>query len=419
MDINDSASLEARAERRDNEKNSSTSLSERLSVENQSGEIGKKYFASSVLVALEINGSADKNEDSAEPTYQLSNKISHPKGVVVHNDAPGENAQKLAAGGQIRQSGKKTELVFSGQDKVIIDTTGGAADILSNDAYQKEVRYKGSTWQQTVFSSENDRRITFGINGISSIENKGIMELFPGGIPSDNGSEPANISSTELTAIFSSHGRHDLSKALNKIDNAEGAAHSPFLNSNGAESSIVALSKALKDRAELVEKAAILEPSNASSFNVSAENQLRIALQNMREQFGAGTPESKEFAQALKVRLSGNQDKEQEEEIDRLAFEIRRAGLMETVIASIEKGLNGSGTLAADETQAVRQALICMHILSGDEGLASFVKDTNLRTSNYDLQAPIAEGGPFHHGAIMMTPDGSTSYTGAFRLVQQ
>ncbi len=419
MDKNDSASFEARAERRDDEKNFSSSLSERLSIENQSGEISKKYFASTALVALEINENADKDDDSAEPVYHLSNKISAPKGVIVHDAPAGENAQKLAAGGQIKKDGDKTILQFSSQDNVVIDTRGGAADIVSKDTYQKEVRYKGSPWQQTVFSSENDRRITVGVNGISSIENKGVMEIFPGGIPSDRGSEPANIPSDQLNAVFASHGRRDLSRALSKVDSAEGRAQNEFLNTKGTESSLKALSKAIKDRAELIEKAASLEPALSGSFNISAENQLRIALQNMREHFGAGTPESKVFAQTLKDRLDDNKDKEQEEEIDRLAFEIRRAGLMESVIASLEKGTNSSGTLAPDGIQTVRQALICMHILGGEDGLASFVKDTNLRTSNYDLLAPVAEGGPFHHGAIMMTPDGATSYTGAFRLLKQ
>lgn len=206
---------------------------------------------------------------------------------------------------------------------------------------------------------------------------------------------------------------------LRELDKSQAAAQKAVDRNQADKTNIASLSKTMKDRAFLLELAASILPSQKSFLNAAAENQFRSALSKMREQFGAGSPESGDFANALGFYLKEHGDFDHQEEIDRLVFEHRRGGLMKDVLETIDKSGPHVTSQSMEPERAVglRKSLITMHALSGDDGLKGFVDDVNRRLSYRDLIAPADQPGRFRHGAIILTPDGATRYGGSFELV--
>ena len=398
----------------------SSDAAAKLSVDNQFADNSKRVYSFAALVSLEIvqdePKAAPDSRACAEPCKELSFQIKPVKGYVAHGDLS-EATQKLAAGGQISKTGDKVEIDFSQDDHLAIDTSSGDVAIDSVNRYQKEVHYKGTAWQKTVLTSNNDTRITFGTDNIHSIEHGGLLESFPHVIPKSIGCEPRVPASEELLELFNDYGLKDLRKALRRVDRQEADANRLNEKNQADKPAIEALAKVMKDRGILLEKAAEALPDQEKKLTASAENQLRNALKNMREVYGAGTPETQPYAQALEGLLKATHDKEHDEEIERLGFEARRAGLMKSVIESIEKFPDAdSQSMPVDRAQALRMSLISIHIAGGDPALKSFVEDINHRLKERELQAPKEEGGPFRHGAIILTPEGSTRYGGSFEI---
>ncbi|MFW1332020.1 hypothetical protein ACEV9E_25465, partial [Vibrio parahaemolyticus] len=91
-------------------------------------------------------------------------------------------------------------------------------------------------------------------------------------------------------------------------------------------------------------------------------------------------------AHALQSFLKANPDSDQEEEVERLGFELKRAGQIKDVIDNIAKSPNKSAmTMPAEQAQTIRRALISTHIAGGDEGLKAFVNDVNQRLDKQQL----------------------------------
>lgn len=410
-----------------NRKDLDAASSARLAIENQSSDTGSRIYAFAALVSLEIVQSGEKPGASrvsdsracAEPCKELSYQIKPVKAFFAHGDLSAD-AQRLAVGGSISKSGDKVEIDFSEDDHVEIDTSSGDVAIDSKNHYQKEVHYKGTAWQKTVLTSNNDTRISFGTDNIHSIEHNGTIETFPHVIPKSVGCEPRIPASEELKELFTDYGFKDLRKALKRIDRQEAEADQLFEQRHGDKTSVQAVSNAIKERGLLLGKAAEVLPDREKRLNASAENQLRTALSKMREQYGVGTPETKPFAEALEGLLKASHDKDHDEEIERLGFEARRAGLMKGVIDTIEKAPEAdSQSLDLEKAQSLRMSLISIHIAGGDPALKSFVDDINQRLRQRALQAPKEEGGPFRHGAIILTPEGSTRYGGSFEIISK
>lgn len=416
------ALLEAAAEKLDRSPRqlSVDELSVRLSLENQVADAGRSR-ASVTLVALELSGAAKEKADSSiEPYRDTTFVVRTPKSVVIHQGGPiGPLKQELAVGGQISKNGDIFEINFPNDEKVAYDAKTGTVQVDSKDSrYQYEVHFKGTPWQRTIITSDHETRVEFGPKGIGSIERNGAMEIFPGAFSLRDGSEPPVPESQRLAKALKDHGRQDLVKLLNKVDHMEALAEKTFNDHPGEKNSIRILSDGIRERGLLFEKAAGALPGQAKDLKVAAENQLRIALRNMREQFGAGTPETKDCAHALQSFLKANPDSDQEEEVERLGFELKRAGQIKDVIDNIAKSPNKSAmTMPAEQAQTIRRALISTHIAGGDEGLKAFVNDVNQRLDKQQLVAPNETPGPFHHGGIIWTPEGSTRYGGSFELV--
>lgn len=388
----------------------------RIAVENQLS-YRDRNTQSAILVAVEIVAySKDVSADSRLPVYDTSFKVRPASALAVHKDDVGEHAQKLAGGGDIRKQGDKYEINLANSDKIKFDVRSGALEVDSFDKYQKEVHYKGSQWQETVLTSDHDTRITFGKDKIRSIESNGVLEVFPNDKTS-SGKDPVRPASSELAAIFLQNGRRDLVRSLNIIDRKEEIALESLKETNGSQESVKALADSLKDRGILLEKAAALAPGKSESLYANAESQFRNALRNLREKFGAGTPETKASVEALQTFLKTHGERDQQEEVERLGFEARRAYLISNVIDNIE---GARATSVEDMPQwrsnSVRSSLISMHIASGDNGLKTFVSDVNKRLQEQELIAPVYQGGFLRHGAILLTPEGPTRYNGSFDL---
>jgi len=392
----------------------------RLAVDNQSG--APVHKSDVALVRLEICDAQNDDGSSAEPCSDLSFKVSPVKNVVVHRGQLDDTVQPLSGGGQIRKDNDSVEVGFPNDDKVVVNTKTGEVNVDSQEKYQKDIHFEGTPWQRTIITSDNDTRITVGPENISSVEHNGVMEVFPRSYSIHLGSEPRMPASEELTRKLADKGRDDLSNELDRVDTEEQRAHQAFKPHDS--SSVSELSQSIKDRAAFLEKAAQALPAEAQTLNAAAENQLRIALKNMRDQFGAGTPETKDYAEALSDLLKRQGNGDQQQEIDRLSFEAKRGRLMGNVVDNIENSPNeaypptpGVEIMAQDRAIAVRKSLISVHISGGDNALKSFVNDVNQRLDSSVLVAPVGGGGPFHHGAIILTEEGATTYNGSFKLI--
>lgn len=387
------------------------SLNARLAVENQSGPIARQSEAT--LVRLEL--AAFRTDDSSkEPIREMTFSVSPVQNIVVHGGELGTAAQKLAVGGQIRKTGDLIQVAFPNDDKIAVNLKTGDVAVESYDRYQKEVHFQGTPWQKTILTSENDTRVTVGPQNISSIERGGMMEVFPRSYSRLVGAEPRLPASEELNRKLSEADRDDLREELGKIDRAESAARKATPGDAKDES----LAEAIKQRGIFLEKTAQALPDDAVNLDACAENQLRTALKNMRDKFGSGTPEAKSFAEALLKLLASKDNSNQQDEVERLNFEIKRSNLLEKVIDYIKESPGETyQTMDRDRSQKIRASLISIHIAGGDNALKDFVADVNRRIESARLVAPVGEGGPFHHGAIILTPEGATSYNGSFNLV--
>jgi hypothetical protein len=393
-------------------------LGARLAVENQSGRVSRQTEAS--LVNLELYVCRTKYDASDPPEVELPFSVKPVKGVVVHGGEIGEAAQRLAVGGQIRKRGDRLEIAFPSEGSLSIGLKTGDVSIDSANKYQKEVHFEDSPWQRTILTSNDDTRITVGSLNISSIERNGVMEIFPRSYSKLVGAEPRIPASEELFRKFSDRGRQDLNAELSRIDRQEDSAEEAVIRNGSDKSTVSALSSAEKSRGLFLEKAARLLPDDAVKLDACAENELRTALHNMRAFFGAGTPESQNYAQALLDLLNEKDNAGQQEERDRLTFEAKRGRLMKSVVEDIEDAFGESHeTVSRERATDIKNSLISIYIAGGDSGLKSFVDEINGRLESSVLIAPLGLDGPFRPGAIILTPEGPSRYNGSFDLVRK
>lgn len=389
----------------------------RLAVDNQSGSFGTKAL-SVALVNLEIVRTAYTADASEEPIFELPFRLKENRSVIKHENEISNQAQRLAAGGQVSKFGSEIQLNLDNGDEVTFDSKNGDIQISSHDRFQKEVQYKGTSWQQTVLTSDKDTRITFTQNSLRSVEHDGIKDVFAPTGTLQNHSKPELPDRSRLNRELNDLGYSSLVRELNEVEKREALAIKKYGNDLHSKAAADVLSLTMKDRSTLLEQASSVLPQESSILNASAENQLRVALAGMREIYGAGTPETKTLALALQNHLKNEHDADNDEEISRLAFEARRGGLLKDIVDNVNKSPDAtSQTLPQEQAIPVRKSLITMHILTGDDGLKSFVDDVNKRLRYEDLVAPADQPGPFHHGAIILTPDGATRYGGSFELV--
>lgn len=113
----------------------------------------------------------------------------------------------------------------------------------------------------------------------------------------------------------------------------------------------------------------------------------------------------------------GEQDDQADQPTPHQKLEQRRSGLIKEVVDNIEKSPDATvQSLPKDQATAIRKDLVTVQILGGDKGLKEFVDDVNKQLHSQILIAPVDPPGPFHSGAIILTPDGYTRYGGGFRL---
>jgi hypothetical protein len=350
--------------------------------------------------------------------YELPFPIKESKFVLGHSKEISSTPQSLAAGGEVSKKGSFIHLGFDNGDELDFDSRNGDIHISSQDKFQKEVQYKGTSWQRTVLTSDKDTRITFTQDHLSSVEHNGAKDVFSNPTELQNGSEPSLPNKSTLSNELKQFGFPEIAHDLNDVEKREASALKKYANDLHSKPAIDALSQTMKERAALLDEASRVLPHESSSLSAAAENQLRVALSNLRGLYGAGMPETKPLALALQNHLKMENDPDNDEEISRLAFEARRGGLVKDVADNVNKSPYASvETLPQSQAITVRKSLITMHILSGDDGLKSFVSDVNKRLRYEDLVAPADDPGPFHHGAIILTEDGATRYGGSFKLV--
>ena len=390
----------------------------RLAVENQTGSSGSKALYAS-LVRIEISDRSYA-ASSEEPVYELPFPIKESKFVLGHNKEISTTPQTLAAGGVVSKKDSFIHLDFANGDELDFDSKNGDIHISSRDRFQKEVQYKGTSWQRTVLTSDKDSRIIFTQDHLSSVEHNGAKDVFSNVSELHESSEPSLPDKASLSKELKQFGFPEIARELNDVDKREASALKKYANDLHSKAAIDALSQSMRERAALLNEASKILPHESSLLTAVAENQLRVALSNLRGLYGAGMPETRVLALALQDHLKNTADGDNEEEISRLGFEARRGGLLKDLVDNVNKSPYASAeTLPQSQAIAVRKSLITMHILSGDEGLKSFVSDLNKRLKYEDLIAPADDPGPFHHGAIILTEDGATRYGGSFKLVRR
>lgn len=396
-----------------------TEFASSLIFERQEGRLAKRQeYSAAGFVVFEMSQSTFQvKTESKEPVYETSFSIKPANKISLHKGDIGEKPEKLDVGGSISKKNSLIKIELDNADSIVFDTTTGKAKIDSLDRYQKEVHYKGTPWQTTVYSSDHNKRISFGPDHIKSIESDGEKEVFSHFSPKIIGSEPRLPSNAELSRLFKMNGRIDLENDLENIDRKEQAARSNPETTNGSTESLKQAWELEKQRASLLEKAVGLLQADPERLHACAEQQLRSALKELRSKYGAGTPESKEHVDALKDLLVQNQDPEQEEEIQRLEFESRRAKHMERVMDNLSHSpASDIAHMAPGAVDAIRKSLISIHIAVGDPGLKTFVKELNERLSGKELLAPPPRTGFLKPGVVWLTPEGATRYNGDFQI---
>ncbi len=385
-----------------------------LSIQNQEGFSGRnEAYGKLSLVSFEVSSTQKSDYSSKEPVKEMSFKVKAPDKFLVHQQELSGSYQDLAVGGRIKLDGGKVKIELADDQKVEIDLASQDVKINSDANFQREIRFKGSDWQKTVLSSDRNTRIVFSKDSIDSIEQNGVMESFPKAIAISVGVEPRGPAYEELTQLFNQYGLSSLNQGLKKIERLESDARQ-----NNGNKDISA--RAQLEMGLLLDRAALLFPDKHDKFSLCAENNLRHALEDVRALYGTGTPESRSYVEALKTHLEKTNDSEHKDEIDRLAFESKRAGLINTVIENIEKNPSAnSQTMPVDSAYQLRMSLISMHIAGGDPALKSFIEDVNQRLRSVELVLPVQQSGPFRHGAILLTPEGATRYNGSFELIQK
>lgn len=363
------------------------------------------------LIKIEI---VDHSSDAAqEPLRETTFKMPAVSIVKTHAGLS-EGEEALQGGGTIKRSRNGIDIQVSReQNPIHIDTIDGMASVDSADRMQKEVHFFGSPWEKTILTSDKGVRLSFSGNRLSSIQKDNIEDRFFSLSGKGKGESPSSPTDDELAYIFAAAKRADLARDLKHIESEQQEA-AEFARYGEIESSRLVSAKAALDRGVLLEQVAAVAPNKSTSFNAAAENEMRSALEIVRDKFGAGTPETKSYVDALNRHLNSYHSDEMKGEMERLSFESRRASLMTKSIANID--LINSADLNGRAAQELRAGLISMHIAGGDNGLSSFVEDVNKRLANKSLKAPNDVSGFARHGAIIWTPEGSTRYSGSFDL---
>ncbi len=378
----------------------------------EADSIPQAYDANTTLVKIEIvDHSAGQ---SFEPLRETSYNMPKPDLVKAHSEI-GQNSEKLQVGGTIRRSGNGIDIELSDKGRAIhIDTVNGASFVDSEDRLQKEVRFFNSPWEETVLTNANGLRLTFSGERLKSIQKDNVEDLFLSFSPKHVGSTPRLPSNQDLLETFTDAQRNDLKQDLAHIEAEKKDATHAMAKGNVDAAGLIS-AKASLDLGLLLEKTANIDGAHSVELNASAESELRSALNVVRNRYGAGTPETVDYANALNRHLASIDSVEMKDEIERLSFESRRAALMSKSIKNVEAVLAGASD-KDNSAQQLRASLISIHIAGGDSGLKSFVEDLNKRLSGKTLKAPNETPGLARHGAIIWTPEGSTRYSGSFDI---
>lgn len=363
------------------------------------------------LIRIEI---VDHSPDAVqEPLRETTFKMPAVSIVKTHAGLS-EGEEALQGGGTIKKSQDGIDIQISREQSPIhIDTIDGVASVDSAERLQKEVHFFDSPWEKTILTSDSGVRLSFSGNRLSSIQKGNAEDRFISPSAKHKGEAPNSPSTDELGGIFAASKRADLARELKHIESEEQES-AEFARHGEMDKSRLVSAQAALDRGVLLEQAAAIKPNKFTTFNAAAENEMRSALEIVRDKFGAGTPETKAYVDALNRHLNSYHSDEMKGEMERLSFESRRASLMTRSIANID--LINSADLNGRPAQELRAGLISIHIAGGDKGLSSFVEDINKRLINKNLKAPNDVSGFARHGAIIWTPEGSTRYSGSFDL---
>ena len=380
-----------------------------------SNPFSRGFSPNAALVSIEIVDHS--TGQSFEPLRETSYSMPNPDVINVHSEL-GVGSEKLGVGGTIRKSDHGLEIELANQGNTIhIDTINGTSFVDSEGRFQKELHFFDSPWEETVLTNANGLRLTFSGERLKSIQRDNVEDSFLSYSPKEFGSGPCLPSSKELLETFNAARRSDLKRDLAQIEAEKKDAALAFAKGNTEGAGLLSAKVSL-DLGLLLEKTAGIDVARSVELNASAENELRSALNAVRKRYGAGTPETVTYTNALNRHLVSIDSAELKDEIERLNFESRRAALMSKSIKNVE-AVVARASDKDNSAQELRASLISIHIAGGDAGLKSFVEDLNRRLSGKTLKAPNETPGLARHGAIIWTPEGSTRYSGSFDIGEQ